>query len=776
VTSGLRLNYGGTAGTLDLVLDDYADKTGKTLLRAPNLPKVNIILRSQGDLTLEEYLQAIESVLSMNGIAMLPVGDTFIRVVPSKEARQQSMDITEEVAEEALAETDSLVSQMIPLRYIDINEAKKAIESLKHAYAQILPFERTNSLLVTDTSANINRLLQIIRYIDQPVEAREEPNIIVVRYAKAADIKKVLEEIIADSQKEQKKSTVPKQKTSGSPGVKRPSSRIPGVIRARPTGAAGTSPLAELVEQAERGIIRGKVQIVADERTNILIIITRPENMKFFEKIVKVLDVETAPDVMVKVLRLEFAEAKDVASMLNELIGAAGGEDEPKTAAAAGEEKPESRSAALREYLARQASRAAQAEKSKVGELSKENIKILSDERTNSLIIMASRADLATLEEIIKDMDMMLSQVLVEAMILEVNLDDSVETGVDWIQRALIAYDEDRDGTRTPVSAFAGGGGGGLLEPQEAIGLTGSDSLGQPFAGLTYYLTFFELNLDMVLQMVATDSRTRIVSSPVILTTDNKDATINVATERYFYKGKKYVGGGDNPYYEDDVERKKVGITLTVTPRINEKKFVVMEIAQTIDNISGVQTINETDWPIVTTRKLEADVAVRSGDTIVMGGLVLNSEVENESKVPILGDLPLIGILFRSRRVEETRQEVIVFITPYVLDTPDDIEADAIRRKRAVHIEGMWKRGWSASKMADPEDPADEAEPRTRRRGKRSAREADGEVPAETRVEQKPVVSTDPLAGLDPETAAFIREQDKRWERRLKEVDALIER
>lgn len=765
--ANLRLNYAGTPGTLDLVLEDYAQKTGKTLLRAPNLPKVDIKLRSQGDLTLEEYLQAIESVLTMNGIALLPVGDKFLRVVPAKEARQQAMKIKGEVAEEGLEETDSLVSQMIPLTYIDLNEAKKAIDSLKHSFAQILSLERTNSLLVTDTAANINRLLQILRYIDQPVEAREEPNVLVVRHAKAADIKKTLEEIIAESQKEQEQSTVPKQKSSGSPGVVR-SRSIPGVIRARPSKAAEETTMAELVEQAERGIIRGRVQIVADERTNILIIITRPENMAFFEKIVKVLDVETTPDVVVKVLRLEFAESETVATMLNELIGATSEEDEPKGTAPDGE-TPEDRGAALREYLAQQAQKSARERKSKVGELSKENIKILSDERTNSLIIMASKGDLATLEEIVDDMDMMLSQVLVEAVIMEVNLDDSIETGVDWIQRALIAYNEENDGTRSPVAAFAGGGGGGLAAPQDALGLTTSDSLGQPFSGLTYYLTFFDLNLDVVLQAVATDSRTRILSSPVILTTDNKDASIDVSTERYFYKGKKYVGGGDNPFYEDDVERQKVGITLTVTPRINQKKFVVMEIAQTIDNISGVQTINETDWPIVTTRKLEADVAVRSGETIVLGGLVQNQKVENESKIPLLGDLPVIGIPFRSSRTENTRQEVIVFLTPYVLDTPEDIASDASRRKKSIGIGDMWQRGWSASRLAAPPAPEEDGD-RNRRLGG-FFRDRAGALPQD--MEDAP--AEDPLQGLDAETRAFIQIQQRRWDGRLEAIDKRIE-
>jgi general secretion pathway protein D len=191
-----------------------------------------------------------------------------------------------------------------------------------------------------------------------------------------------------------------------------------------------------------------------------------------------------------------------------------------------------------------------------------------------------------------------------------------------------------------------------------------------------------------------------------------------------------------------------VGITLTVTPRINEKKFVVMEIKQTIDNISGVQTINDTDWPVVTTRKLEADIAVKSGETIVMGGLVQTRNREGKSKVPGLGNIPVLGIPFRSSRQEKSRNEVIVFITPYVLDTPEEISADARRRLDSMQTEGMWQRGWSDSKYA--EDP----------KGQRQALDADGT----------------PLDSFGPELIKDINRVDKRWGQVLEKADDKVER
>jgi general secretion pathway protein D len=554
---------------------------------------------------------------------------------------------------------------------------------------------------------------------------------------------------------------------------------VPGVIRAqRPFPAIEKALPAEIIEQAERGIIHGKVLIVADDRTNVLIIITRPENMGFFEKIIKVLDVETEPDVTVKVIRLEFAKAEKVADMLNDLIGAArsGGDDDakaPATGTEGGKEGGES--AALKEYVRRVEKKpTTEPGKTKIGQLSTEDIKILADERANSLIIMAPRADIETLQELVSGMDVMLSQVTIEAVILEVNINDEVRTGVDWVQRAMVGYSQEADGTRTPLTAFAGQGGGGTETVMDPTRLTTIDSFPSGAAGLTYYMTFFDLNVDAVINLLAMESRTRILSSPVIMTTDNEEATIDVATEQYFYKGKRYAGGTDNPVYEDDVEVKSVGIVLTVTPRINEKGFVVMEIEQKIENVSGVQTINDVDWPVVTSRKLDATVAVQTGETIVLGGLVLNSDTKSSSGVPILSKIPLLGIPFRSSRKKDESKEVVVFITPYVVDTPEEIEAEARRRRDAVDTGGLWKKGWSDSKLAEPAKV---------KASKDAKPEASGKKPAPAKATGKPAAAkpaakaapTKPAGSghdvIDPAIRALLEAEEERFGDDLKKVD-----
>lgn len=704
-----RLKYNGAPGTRDLMLQDYSEKTGRTLLLDPKLPQANIVLKSQTDLTIDEYLEAIERSLRMNGIELVPVGDKFLKVVPvDKRPMQEGMQIRETLDDQPLTENGKLVSQMVTLKSIEIPDAIKAIEPFKHTFGFVHALERSNSILITDTAESINRMVQIIKHIDQPVEAREVPNVVQVKFAKASEIKAKLEEIIKESQdEEKKKQSVVQSKSSGQPGFTKTS--IPGVIRAQPA-VPDVEPVTqeEAIALAERGVIRGKVQIVADDRTNILIILTRIENMAFFDQIIQVLDVATAPDVTVKIFRLEFSDAEEVAKMLNELVGKKNTKDATIPVSATGKTgDAEAKSAVLSDYVSQLEKGSSGADqKSKIGELSADNIKILADKRTNAMIIMASESDMKTLELIITDMDMMVSQVLIEAVIIEVGLDNTVQSGIDWVQRSMVAF-ENKQGGKKPLFGFAGGGGGGSLEPIDTLSLASAAKLSSSMPsghGLTYYFTQFGLNLDVILSMSASDTRSHIISSPVIVTHDNKEATIESSKERYFYKGKRWVSTGTaSGTYEDDVESRKVSLKLTVTPHINRSKLVVMEIAQTIEELGTTQPIGEVDWPTMNTREMKASIAVQDHETIVLGGLVKDDKTVINKGIPYLRKIPLIGALFRSKADSMQRSEIVVFITPYVLDTPADIKEETARRKETLVKAGvLWEKGWSDSSLADP--------------------------------------------------------------------------
>ncbi len=751
------------SATLDILLNAYSETTGKTMLLAPGLPSPSFSLRSQAPLTMEQYLEAIETVLTMHGVGLIHRDETFIQVVPINELTRDVSEIRETLDDTLSApSTSEMVSQMIVLEHIEIPEAIKAIEPLRHSYGKIAAFERTNSILVTETVGNIRKILQVLRFVDQKIDIREESFRIQIKHAKAMEIKQKLEEIIKDAQEQNKRATAPTYRTTGAPGAIRSTTRItPGTIRSRvpvpsrTSSTASPAPPTTATADIERGAIQGNVKIVADERTNQLIFITRPENMPFFEKIIAVLDIETAPDVIIEVVRLEFATAKDVASMLNDLIGAnADDVSTPEGDGATGDKVESKRISDVQRR--QQGGGAGSTATSSVGELSKTNIKILSDERTNALIIMASRADQAVIRAIIADMDMMLSQVLIEVAILEIALSDSLQTGVDWIQRSLTAYRGGTGGDRSPTVSWAGGGGGGREAP---IALT-LPSAGSTLstAGMRYYMSFFDLNLDVVVSMAASDGRSRVVSTPVLLTTDNTEAKLESTDRIYVYDGttrRSDLNGGDFETYKQE----DVGLKLEIKPHINVNNVVMLEITQElsqpnpnppgdVDNLAG-QLISRK-------RQIEASVAVSSGNTIVLGGQVREDNNRDRSKVPFLGDIPLLGRLFTYNARTKSRTETVVFMTPYVLDTPEKIEEESRRRRDALDVEGLWKQGWSNSRLADPPTPDSKWWPFG---GK--------DAPAErTAPERMLPAGAEPVANGEPmpaELNVFLQEQEERW-------------
>jgi Flp pilus assembly secretin CpaC len=332
--------------------------------------------------------------------------------------------------------------------------------------------------------------------------------------------------------------------------------------------------------------------------------------------------------------------------------------------------------------------------------------------------------------------------------------------------------------------------------------------------GLKYYFTHYGLNLDVVTRMVSYDNRTRILSSPIIMTMDNKKAMLDVATEKYFYKGSSYLPTSTAGYIsQDQVDMKSVGLKLTVTPHINKSKSVSMEITQEFSDASQKQDVGKMGtWPIMSKNTFEASVVVKSGATIVLGGLSKETKGVTRDKIPILGDIPVLGLLFGSSNVDKERKEILVFITPYVMDNPDDIETDARRRQASLGDEGQWKKGWSDSALGTMPSKADLRKMKEKGVQKTDSAESSEVVqPAEKQLKpmkdtpkgsverlniQPPVqpVATNATqvvpvqqntvtngqngatSNLDPELLEMMKRREKQFDRNLKKIDAMIEK
>ncbi len=730
------------------LMEAYAQEVGRTLLLAPDLPKVTgITLRSQKGvpLTRQEYLEAIEAALGMNGISLQPYGDKFLKAVQSKTIRTSGISINMEKPEGGHPEKGRVVSQMIQLKNIAIEEAQKALDGFKSINGLIQAFERTNSLLVTDVQENINRMLEIVRFIDQAVPVTEEVHVRLIAHAKAEEIKTVLMDIVEESQRQTSKKEEVKPSSSGAPGMQRvnPSgsstaSRLRSALRSRDSQNANTvtpnANIETLMADAERGMIRGKVQIIADERSNQLIIITRKENMNFFDKIITVLDIETTPEVKVEVRRLEFADAEEVAQMLNDLIGNSSSTSSKNSnssnrnsSSSSGDNYnqqgsrrvgPGGRSSSLSDAAAaagNSSSRAVGSEEvAKLGKITKDDINILSDKRTNAIVMMGRPAAIKAIIEVIDSMDIQLAQVLIETVVVQVSLGDELQTGIDWIKSGRDRGA--RSSTRFNNGDALGGGGGTLNSKLNSfLGFgdktTGSnvvevasDAVATFFGkGLNYFLKSDKLQIEAVIQAAKSDSRAKVLSSPILMTVDNKEATIEATDMRYLYKGVRYSGSSYNGTEVPDYEQRDIGLTVKVTPRISPNGNVMLTVEETFETIGANQTIGGESYPTVTTRKLQADISLQNMQTVVLGGLVQNDEKNEEGGIPILKDIPVIGkYLFGSTARSSNRSELLVFMTPYVFNDPESLQREALRRKGALSDSRPWiDNGWSASKVAD---------------------------------------------------------------------------
>ena len=764
------------AAPVDMVYKVYSEMVGKTILVDPATPKATITLKNESGkkLTDAEWLEAIEVILEMNGIHLEPYGEKFIRALPRKEVRKEGIPLIMD-QDAKLKDDGKVVSMMIELKHISYEEAQKALENFKSASGNLMPIERINSILVTDTKQNINRMLEIVKTMDVASPVMENVFVRQIKNAAANDIKTALEAIVQESQKELEKGgkTPQQQQNQHQPrtllGLRRPGQQNQPAAAPTPTQVVSVS-------DADRGMIRGKVLILADERSNKLIIVTQKSNMDFFDKVIEQLDVETTPDTVVKVYRLKYAEAEEVSDMINDLIGNAAsskssGSKNQNQAAKSGSGGNLTRNSQSAPAAARKQPANRRSGEAKAGELSKDNTTVLADKRINGLVVMTNKELVPVVESIIESMDVKLSQVLIETCIIEVTLGDDLKTGIDWLQRGRekqtvnatdkygrqlywVRHNETgeivgraaegeqlRDGySLTDVKAttsklirdtfvnnghysLGGGGGSGANTLNSLVGsATGVatnvatlSSLSPAGSGLNYFLKSDKLNLAAIIQASKTDSRAKYIASPIVMTVDNKEATIDATENRQFLTGwtaqsSSYSGGGQpTPNYS----AKDIGIKLKITPKINPNGTVMLEVEEEYSQFvkdgqsmlipQGEMYVSGT-VDLAVERKLTADILLENTQTVVLGGLTETSMSESETGIPILKDIPWIGKwLFGTVSQSEARKELLIFMTPYVLDEGEAAQLEALRRKKSLSDSRPWDdHGWSASNLADP--------------------------------------------------------------------------
>ncbi|MFZ3137880.1 MAG: type II secretion system secretin GspD [Thermodesulfovibrionales bacterium] len=528
--------------------------------------------------------------------------------------------------------SDAYITRLIPLKAISSAKAMNFLQPLVSKDGYISSFGPGNMLMIVDSSMNIEKILQILDTIDKP--GVEEPELILLKYANSEDVVRILAEALMLSTKGQ---TSP--------------ARIP-----RP----GESVSAASVEET-------RANVFADSRLNGVVLIADKQEKEAMKRMIALLDIPL-PEATSKlnVYFLEHADTTELAKVLEVMISG----------------------------ISPQA-RAGQPAKGPLEIGGK--ITISPDKATNSLVVVASPADYQNLLQIIRQLDKKRKQVYVEAMIIEASIDRLQELGTKWRMTAK------KDGDPVAIGGFGTidnttmqnilqgltgltvGGLGNFLDIP--ITTTGSD-------GTVTTATMTIPGFAALLSLNEFKGAVNVLSTPQILTSDNKEAEIIVGENVPFISKKESEQSRPQSVFST-IERKDVGITLRLTPQIAEGDYVKLDIYQEISALKKESTLVVlTVGPTTTKRSTKTSVVVKDNQTVVIGGLIEERVEENIEKVPLLGDIPLLGWLFKNTSYKKNKINLIVFLTPHIVREASHLERLTENKKvEFARTEEMYKQG-----------------------------------------------------------------------------------
>jgi general secretion pathway protein D len=566
-----------------------------------------------------EAFGVFESILEMNDFSLVPMGNV-IKVVPSRKATQKSIEVRtgREYLDDQML--DHMITQLIPIQYSDAQAVSGVLTPLISPNAKLTTYANTNTIILTETASNIDRMLRIIREIDIP-GFEEKITIIRLTHARAT----ILGPVIISALE-------PGPSAPGSPAARRTRRR--------------TSPQEALIPTAGT-----QLKIIADERTNSLIVVANEVDTEQVEFLVRELDKATPVEAgNVHVFRPKNVLAKDIEDVLNKL-----GTASPAAAGQpGGSAQPGSTPIFQKDWS------------------------LVSDPTTNSLIVIASPQDFAVMKSVIEQLDIMRPQVLVETLIAEVSLDFSRDLGINWQVAIPGGTDEAGFAAYDPIISTIPDTGD--IEGGVDLGsLTGDLAP----SGLTVgYVNIHagEL-LEALIQLNAneTDTDFNILSAPHVLTLDNEKATINISDNVPFITSRLTDTGGSTDLAQSETfEYRDVGIILEITPHISPDRMVRLEIVQKVNEVSVVTSGISAGALSEKKREAQTTVMVKDRHTLVLGGLMKDTDNVTVSQVPFLGDLPILGWAFKSKSVTRGKINLLLFITPSIVTNVD--EAAAVTR------------------------------------------------------------------------------------------------
>jgi general secretion pathway protein D len=658
---------------LSVVIDTIARLTGKNFIYDDRV-RGRVTIVSPTKITVEEAYAVFESVLQVKGFTTVQAPGGAIKVIPLREAKESNVETVR--GGSAPPTSDRFITRLIPLRYIDAEAIAETLKPLVSKDASLVAYAPTNTIILTDAATNISRILSIVQSID--VETfKEELSVIELQHADAATLAQQLSEIFGAE-----------VGSVGATGV----ARLPTRAR-RPTQAGVQPGSAELAT-------KGQVRIITDERTNSLVVLaSRPRTAEIRDVVLR-LDVPVKGGGRIHVYYLKYADAEELANTISALLsgqpaaptggGLSGGIGGQSTALSGG------------------TAGAAQALRSSISELAG-GVTVTADPPTNSLLIQASQEGFSTLSQVIAQLDIPRPSVLVEALIMEVDVTDSIDLGFSGLVRITSSGNQYVIGSLTDsvLESEEGDTTGGVLDnlvaaladnPANFIGGAAIETGSTLIQGL--------------IRASATVNGTNILSAPHILTLDNEEAEIKVGDNIPIISSRVQSAAGiettDDPDTSNslatsqNIERQDIGITLRVTPQISEGDTLRLEIFQEVtavnEGLTGITGSAQEVGVALSNRKIENVVTVSDEETVVIGGLIDEIQQDGEDKVPWLGDIPILGWLFKSTSDSIQKRNLLVFLTPHIIRNKSQHAQQTIRKR-----EEFWASSEASSQLSDSE-------------------------------------------------------------------------
>lgn len=543
---------------------------GKTIIIDDGV-KGKVTVRSYEPLDAGQYYQFFLNVLDVYGYAVISMPNNVLKVIPAKDGKRAALSSLK-----TPAEGDELIMRIVPLNNIAAKEVAPLMRQFNDSIGigNVVFLESGNALLITGRADVVNSLVELAHEMDRTDQASVAS--VALQHASAADVVSIVTTLFRDESRTKK---------GAQPGMK----------------------------------------VVADERTNTVLIAGEPTIQARVKSIIRQLDQEKASQGNTKVIRLKYAKAQ---SLLEVLSGVSANLQDDKKSAGANVSVMK-------------------------------NMVIKADELTNALIINATPDVMSNLEKVIEQLDIRRAQVLVEAVIVEMQNADGLNLGIQWANR------------------YGGGTQFGNAQAQIAPGFKGG--MEEVFKNANGLVTgFYSGNWAGLLTAISNQSQNNILATPSIMTLDNEDAEFSVGQDVPILTGSQTTNS-DNVF--NTVSRKTVGIKLKVKPQINKGQSVLLQIEQEVSSVAENSSVDKDNLGATfNIRTVNNTVLVESGETVVVGGLLDKSQSDSKSAVPFLERIPLLGALFRSTSHKESKRNLILFIRPTVIRSTEEYAQESLRK------------------------------------------------------------------------------------------------